>query len=447
MGRLGAPKVQESAPVLGAEGPVSSPRNTNAKSSAKSGNFQGEKSAESQAHRGLRYNLQDYIQRQYLGSSDFDQTAPDWNLYNSLPRVVKCKRTRVSLSVGVDMSPADRRAYYTGLHTCGSVWTCPVCCHGIMETRRREIAQLFDWAYGTAPGKKVIMITFTIPHYSHQSCRYVLDGIASSFKTLRQSRAYVNFLKSLGYEGAVRALEVTYTAQGWHVHTHELFVVDDDADSDSIRQFLTQRWEIACSKHGRIPRGRLRKFRELAVSVKDNISSSDYLAKADDSDRLHWGGDRELTGLHLKNLGQSCDKKGLTPFQLAHAAAEGLTGAWDAFTEYADAFKGRSAVFWSHGLKSRVGVDSVSDEDAAADPGDLLDEIVSIASFSLDEWRYIRENGYRSHVLDLAENAGSPGIRAWLKSQSVPDYSAPLIDESVFSDFEIMRVLTSSNRF
>ncbi|MFM9718814.1 hypothetical protein ACKI15_46290, partial [Streptomyces galilaeus] len=71
----------------------------------------------------------------------------------------------------------------SGLAVCGSVWSCPVCAAKIQERRRVEIAQGFDWAY--ANNKKIIMVTFTIPHYVNQRLAELITKMREAFSGLR----------------------------------------------------------------------------------------------------------------------------------------------------------------------------------------------------------------------------------------------------------------------
>lgn len=368
-------------------------------------------------------------------------------MYNNLPSVVKCRHARVRPTVNVEMPKGANNAYYTGLAICGSIWTCPLCCHAIQETRRREIERLFDWVYGELDGKKIVMVTFTVPHYAHQSCKYLKKSVGKALSRMRASRAYAEWRDSVGYLGMVRALEVTWGLNGWNVHTHELFIVDADIDADEMKRFLTERWELACNKFGLIPKGRVKAFRRNAVDITDNARSSAYLAKTDESKSMVWGADREVTGMHLKNACKAVDPdnpKGLTPFQLVYADMSGVRGAWDRFVEYVEAFKGSRALLWSRGLKELAGIDDISEDEAAHD-GPFTDDPLFV--LSADQWRYIRDNNFKTDILDIAENAGAVGIKHWLTQQNIPDYDVQMIDESIADDWHVMRIMKSAHRY
>ncbi|MFM9654002.1 hypothetical protein ACKI1S_49690, partial [Streptomyces galilaeus] len=77
----------------------------------------------------------------------------------------------------------------------------------IQERRRVEIAQGFDWAY--ANNKKIIMVTFTIPHYVNQRLAELITKMREAFSGLRAGKPWANITKRVGYGGLIRSLEIT----------------------------------------------------------------------------------------------------------------------------------------------------------------------------------------------------------------------------------------------
>jgi hypothetical protein len=390
------------------------PLGTNTESSSP---CRGEKKRNLDDYHGVRrdrYALQNVIRGRFIAESDFDGDNPDWEVFNSLPRVVKCKRTRVAPTVGLFLDTLATRAHYSGLHACGSVWTCPICCAQIQEVRRQEIVQAFSWAYSNQC--QVDMVTFTVPHYEFDQVRDLLDKLARAFKYLRSGKRYQAFKSEHGYQGNIRSLEVTYGGNGWHPHTHELFLFREGHDTESARAFLLERWEAACQKVGLIPRGKLRAFRKHAIKINPRMDSSDYLAKQDAAHYLGWGGDREITGWMLKQ-----SKVSLHPFQLAAAAGDGDKNAWRLFADYAEAFKGRASIFWSRGLKKLVGVDQVSDEEIADqdnDP-DQEPEVIEVGHLDMHAWNQIVDQEGRTAPLEVLEKSGPGGLEKWLAVRGI----------------------------
>jgi hypothetical protein len=322
-------------------------------------------------------------------------------------RTAKCKFVRVAPEVGVHQSKAHRSAFYSKLFTCGSVSACPVCAAKVSERRRDEVAQAVTWAYGRQ--LQPVMVTLTFPHQAWNKIGRLLDQQAAALKNLRAGKPWTKFKERYGYQGLIRALEITHGANGWHPHTHELWFVRPDADPVAMLADILKRWESACSRAGLLdladPR-QLAAFRAHAVDVKGNCSASDYLAKQDDS--KHWGVDREIAKASTK-AGRA---KGVHPFGLLAKAAEGDTRSARLYLAYAIAMKGRRLLYWSQGLKDAVGLLDLTDEalsEEQRDDADLLGQI------NEDDWRTVREAGKRAAVLDAAENGGWPAVEKLLE--------------------------------
>ena len=320
---------------------------------------------------------------------------------------MKCKRARVTPGVAIKLDQVDKKAHYSGLHTCGSVWTCPVCAAAVAEVRRKEISDGIAWAY--ANGYKVVMVTLTTPHYGWQSCSDLLEGFTGALKYLRSGKTWQGIKERYGFVGMIRSLETLHGKNGWHTHTHEAWIVDQEADADQLRAQVLTRWRKACEKRGMIPRGKVRAFLEHSIDIQDNIDSSDYLAKQDNEAYLRWGGDRELTG-HFKK-----SSKGVHPFQLAAAQDR---RHWELFTEYAEAFKGRAAVYWSPGLKKLAlnQEKEISDAEAA---DQVPVESEELALLDVNAWNQVIRENARAKLLSVAENQGQEGIDFWLKTRGL----------------------------
>jgi len=331
-------------------------------------------------------------------------------------RTAKCKFIRYGKDVGVHLSKAYGSAFFSNLVTCGNVWTCPVCGAKVQERRRVEIAQAIDWAY--ASGLQPVMVTLTFPHRSWNKLRRLLDQQAAALKNLRAGKPWERVKARYGYQALIRSLETTYGANGWHPHTHELWFVRSDADPVAMLADILNRWESACIRAGLLDPADARQlaaFRAHAVDVKGNCSASDYLAKQDDS--KHWGADREIAKASTK-AGRA---KGLHPFGLLAKAADGDKRSARLYLAYAMAMKGRRQLYWSQGLKDRVGLLDLTDEaiaEESRDPADLLGRI------TLDDWKTVRGAGAWPQVLNAAESGGGwPAIEALIERLTLAEIS------------------------
>jgi hypothetical protein len=354
-----------------------------------------------------RFRLQFEARKLLLNEGSKLVASGDLAFKQNIHRTAKCLFTRHSQHVDIKKSVEHNKAFYAGLVVCGSVWSCPVCAAKVQERRRIEVAQAFDWAYSTSeekPAYKVIMVTFTFPHNAWQKLSDLLAMQSDAYRRLRSGKAWQSLKSRVGYEGMIRSLELTIGDNGWHPHTHEAWIVDPDCDVEVLRDQITDRWMMACDSAG-ISINKPDAFRRRAVDIVDNARSSDYLAKQDSS--KNWGADRELV--------KGSAKVGKHPFSLLTKSFDGDNSASCKFLEYTFAMKGKAQLFWSRGLKDRVGINDISDEEIATRQEDIATDI---ANFDAADWAVVMKSGRdaRSNLLDLAENGGTTSVMDYLQT-------------------------------
>lgn len=301
-------------------------------------------------------------------------------------------------SVSVLKSTEYDRAFYAGLTTCGSVWSCPVCAAKVQERRREEVAQAIEWAY--EQGLQPMMVTLTFPHRRWHKVEDLLSQQAVALQKLRAGAPWKRVKDAMGFRGMIRSLEVTYGKNGWHPHTHELWFVDPSVDAEKARDVISARWRKSCEKAGLLDSGDVG-FDAHAVDVKGWCGASAYMAKQDDS--TNWGVDREIA------KGTAKKGKGTHPFGLLQLLQD--TGEDEyrrAFLEYSMAIKGRRQIHWSRGLKNEVGLNDQTDEELAAEQ---REEASVLGQLEPDDWKLIRNQNAQAQVLDLAETSGWQAIR------------------------------------
>lgn len=318
-------------------------------------------------------------------------------------RTAKCHYVPHGSDVGINVSQEHGSSFYTGLVSCGSVWSCPICAVKIQERRRQEIAAAIDWAY--QHGLQPVMVTLTFPHYQWQQLSDLIAQQADALQKLRAGNPWTKFKQRMGYKGLIRSLELTYGQSGWHPHTHELWIVKGDADPEEMKAKILERWEKCCARAGLLDPDdvdQVRAFRLHSVDVKGNCSASEYLAKQDDS--RHWGADREIA----KGSTKAGRAKGKHPFRLlAMADQDGDKQAGARFIEYAQVMKGKRQLFWSHGFKALVGIEDRTDEELVEEERDSADCLGLITNH---HWKLIRAARMRGQVLNAAEREGWPGV-------------------------------------
>lgn len=329
-------------------------------------------------------------------------------------KTIKCMRVRFGDGIDVCQSHEHGTAFYgRGLVSCGKPG-CPVCSPKIQERRRQEIASAFDWTYTrhqTGTAKKVIMVTLTFPHTAFDALQDLLDKQRGALTRLRKGKIWDKFKKQVGFDGLIRTLEVTHGQNGWHPHVHEAWIVDQTADASDIRKKVTDRWLKMCQKEGLVPENRVADFLEHAVDVADNCRASDYFAKMDNT--VSWGMDRELA----KASSKKGKKSGRSPFQILDDASGGCKKSADLYLEYVRGMKGKAQVFWSPGLKSRVGQEDKSDEEVA---NEQVDNAAILGLLTAGDWDVVLAHKARPYILQLAEQGGWPAVKSWLEAPEIP---------------------------
>ena len=314
-------------------------------------------------------------------------------------RTAKCHHTTVGSKVDIYKTVEHGKAHYKGLAVCGDVWNCPVCSAKIQEKRRQEVAMAMDWAYTN--GFKCVMVTLTLPHTKFDKLEGLFESQKNSLRYLRSGKAWSKYKEKIGFQGLIRSLELTHGDNGWHPHTHELWIINKDADASALREKVVDRWYKACLKNG-VEITKPEAFKEHSVDIVDNASNSDYLAKMDDE--KHWGIDRELV--------KGNSKKGMHPFLILRRIFQGETNLIPLFLEYSKAVKGKKQLWWSAGLKAKTGVEDKTDKELSQE---VKEESIYLASLSLDQWQIIVRNNLQSELLDVAEEYGLIGIEELLK--------------------------------
>jgi hypothetical protein len=368
-------------------------------------------------YRAIRFEAQSHAKailiREAMRMQSKNET--DKTYLGDVFRTIDCMQRRHSYFVKVNHHAAFGSASFAGLVTCGSVWACPVCAAKIQERRRTEIEKAMTWHKSNAG--VAIMVTFTFPHVRFDALPDLLTKQATAFKLLRSGRIWSELMKSVGFVGLVRSLEVTHGQNGWHPHTHELWLVDDTVVQVKLLGQLVRLWKSACYRAGLIGLDvyeGIGPFDLHSVDVRLDVQTGDYLAKQDDS--RSWGIAAEVAKASSK-AGKS---KGVHPhhFLVRHDAGDDLR-----YLEYVKAMKGKRQLFWSHGLKGKAGVLEMSDEELAEreEAGAVL-----LAAIPAPAWKHVTGNDARSELLDAVELAGWYGMCNLLRSLGVPAHHMPL---------------------
>ena len=147
------------------------------------------------------------------------------------------------------------------------------------------------------------MITFTFPHTANDKLKDLLTMFSKALSAFKSGEPFARFRRKYGFEGLIRSLEITRGGNGWHPHTHELFFIDKEIDECALKSWCIDRWLSVCIRAGLVSADDIDKqdsFILHSLDFKFNCSTSDYLAKFDDS--KNWGVDREIAKASSKKV-------------------------------------------------------------------------------------------------------------------------------------------------
>ena len=293
--------------------------------------------------------------------------------------------------VKVYRSKEHNTCAYGGLQTCASVWVCPVCAAKISERRKRELKHSIEQHTGS--GFDVLLLTLTTPHYLCDKLFDVLSRQREALMYFNKGANVTRFNKSIGLIGQVRALEVTHgrlseSNNGWHPHYHILLFVNSGLNLKELRRFFYSRWLKACVRAGFSAPS----FKH-GVRLDDGSKAAAYASK--------WGLENEMTKGHIKKA-----RRGETPFDLLRSVLlDNDKQAALLFREFSEVFKGKSQLFWSHGLKDKFCLKDFSDDLLASQQDDSA---IVLGTIDLDDWRLILKHDFRGEILELARHGWEP---------------------------------------
>lgn len=311
--------------------------------------------------------------------------------HRSLPRRKGIEAREVAVYAGSD------EAWFSGLMMCGSVWHCPVCAAKISRHRAAEIQAGIDYQIARDGG--VIMVTTTIRHAAGDRLDEMLERFAKALRRSKSGRKFAALREKYGIEGEIRALETTHGDNGWHPHTHSIWFTRrrlTSKEREQLKNEIFDLWLPACKREG-LPDP----TREHGVNVQSAKYAADYVAK--------FGFAYELSKAHMKKAAGA----GRNPWQLLEDAAAGDKRAAWLFREYAQCFKGSRQLWWSKGLRDRLGIDAEMTEQEVMEL-EPEEPAVLIARIDAELWREVVKRHARGKLLQLAR--GKDGeLKAYLQ--------------------------------
>ncbi len=322
--------------------------------------------------------------------------------------VCGCNRNMRGNRVGIARQIDGGGARYKGVITCGSVWTCPVCAARIAEDRRLELQlAIRRWAI---TGGKVYLMSLTAPHTRELPLVDFLARWKKALASFKNSRTYKRISARYRRIGSVRSLEVTYGANGWHPHTHDLVFADDGllADAAALEE-LRQAWVTCCIKFGLGDNEKRTDMLAHGFDLRGGDYAADYVAKFGRQPTIEgWGVSDELTRSHSKTGTRAGH---MTPFALLLAFHQGDHECGALFRTYAEAFEHQRMLYWSPKLKAKLGIVDATDEDLARAPLPDEEDCIDLDS---EQWGLVLSRDARGELLFWAAQYGDAGITNFL---------------------------------
>lgn len=333
-------------------------------------------------------------------------------------RVSGCLWAMSGQTVSLVLRSGDAR--FSGLQTCGSVWSCPCCSARISEMRRNELRTLEEWAGSPLRGLRLVMMTLTARHRK-RSLGDLVDRLAKAKRRMQNLTGWKRLREAGVLFGTVSVREATYSdANGWHPHYHVLCLVRADSDEEAIAILEPQRrkWLHCLRKEG------LTGTLDRAFDLRNGDAVSAYISKhgRDEGERKEaqerrsaWGIAEEMT---LARVKKGKGEKGRSPWQILRDAAAGDAESARLWQEYALTMHGRRQQVWSDGLKAACGLVEIEDEEAAEgeEYTEELDQLIM-------EWRrqgWLDVRGRRAQILAAAEAGGLEAVQDLLKRRPQP---------------------------
>lgn len=250
------------------------------------------------------------------------------------------------------------------------------------------------------------MATLTIPHHRFQSAGELKRGTATAWRKVKSGKSWQNARDCFGWQGDIRALEVTHGRNGWHPHLHVLIFFKPGTSKDTMYGFGGWLYDAWASSIERLGFGSCSKDAFTWETVKADNGAGAYVGK--------WGAAMELTKGHTKR-----GRSGRTPWQiLADFAESGNATDAALFQEYASSFKGARQLTWSRDLRALYAADPEATDAALADEPTAPETQTATLSRSLFD--AIVKRGLTADVLSGQEHAGLKGVLDVLTRHQIP---------------------------
>lgn len=304
--------------------------------------------------------------------------------------------------VTLNNSESASRAGLSGLQTCGSICSCPVCATRKMTEYGQDIRKAL--IYAEQQNLRPVMLTLTARHTRQMTLKYFKDAFKDAWNFFQRHRDWKAIKKTLVIQHQIASREITFGKNGFHYHMHIMFLVPvwsvrhaTNATQESAK--LQSLWMKALEANG------LDAKDKVGANLSGKNSSDTYLAKLgfeiDDNGDIAY----ELTGN---------ENKGKTVFDLLAMAHYGDIGAESLYVEYVQEMQGHNWITFSHGLKDLI-------EDIELESEELPDNQKLHKWLQIDShtWYAVARLNKVSHVVKFAaKHRNRQRLRCLLKQLS-----------------------------
>ena len=322
--------------------------------------------------------------------------------------VAACGRRLIDASRGVALvrHTATGTVSARNLRLCSSPWLCSVCASLLSERRAEELRGAA--ARWLAQGGRLLHVVYTVPHLRRDRLATLLDGFSAARARLKGHRAYKSLAARAGLIGDVYAVEITYGAQGWHPHAHQLVFLKPGS-AISAEEFRLKLWPVWARSVELAELGTANAGAFHVEEVADLAGVADYISKGPGGT---WGPAEELA----KGPTKIARRGGLSPLALLQVVDGGPGGdvfgvtperALSLWREYAEATRGRRALRWARKLRERLALQpEQTDEELieVAEDGEIIGEVPP------GDWERVTRAGWVPQLFEVAEVGGWPAV-------------------------------------
>lgn len=299
-----------------------------------------------------------------------------WDL-SALPRVKKCGRVTIRPDGRVGVRANGDSVGFAGLHTCGSVWACPVCNVKVQNVRRLEVGvALTNLA---ANGGGAAFGAVTVRHHAGHALGELLPTLTYGIGRISRDKTVASLRSKMGYLGRIQALEVTHGNHGWHPHRHPLLCFSRPVTPGEVAALHAA--EFRAFRAGVVARGLDAPLMDGQALARVDLATAahkfdEYFTKAGWSPA---GVGFEMTGAQYKRARFGSR----SAWALLNDVSRGDADALELWNEYELATKGKRALTFSRGLRDLLGIgQEATDEDIAdQEVGDVDD-----TGFYVTDW-------------------------------------------------------------